>query len=708
MRLANVHASDLSVFLLEGPRLPPPPEPEAQQMQAAATTPDTMSITKAWQSFIMPASAAQPPPRKRLCDRTAVPPDTLTDEKISVRFRHPPEAVPPPRLAAFALPAQLYPELLDSPRDVCFCLTQADGKQLHGSALQLCDAEEDGQLVLRSLVLLSKFPVFELWHTMLHTIYSRRESLWPASAPVSPGGRCRFPTAMSATARPEASPPPPLPSPANAVHAEPPASAPAPADTANEEAGSAGAGATGDLPRGVGTTSASPTLSSLLERTADVLQNGEQELEWLTSHPLWLPTPLAPLFKALRWQPAEVAYLIGAILTDQKVLLHSEDAHKLYMSTCALKALITPLEYSAVFIPLLPQHLMSAEEASVLLGDCSTPYLIGCETALLHSLGGGLPCHAAVVDLDAGSVRHAPSTEWFDARRPPFTSLISELQRCMGAGSAFKPLRTQAACLRFVVDLLNIKTGFLALSKAPADADALSRVALLERMADEASCRCQQQHGTTLGDAALAALKQAMHQSLGAMLAGVCAESSARHGVPCANDPSANPATHLASKPSSTEAVGGVGGVIAQGLALGDALMGDGSSSSDSTPSCCGALSHMYAAQPFREWWSDPSVRRSPERLQWLQFRQKRIDLLEFTRENHKSLKVCLSRAWSTLAPSPSHATRHPRCQLQVLEQSLEERLHSIWGGDDGDAAEAELGGGGSGRPAAGPVVVSY
>ena len=63
-----------------------------------------------------------------------------------------------------------------------------------------------------------------------------------------------------------------------------------------------------------------------------MLQNGEQELEWLTSHPLWLPTPLAPLFKALRWQPAEVAYLIGAILTDQKVLLHSEDAHKLYMS----------------------------------------------------------------------------------------------------------------------------------------------------------------------------------------------------------------------------------------------------------------------------------------------------------------------------------------------------------------------------------------
>ena len=103
----------------------------------------------------------------------------------------------------------------------------------------------------------------------------------------------------------------------------------------------------------------------------------------------------------------------------------------------------------------------------------------------------------------------APSTEWFDARRPPFTSLISELGRCMGGGRTFKPLRAQAACLRFVVDLLNIKTGFLAISRAPADADALSRVALLERMADEASCRCQQQHASALGDTALAALKQA-------------------------------------------------------------------------------------------------------------------------------------------------------------------------------------------------------
>ena len=31
-------------------------------------------------------------------------------------------------------------------------------------------------------------------------------------------------------------------------------------------------------------------------------QESKLELEWLTSHPLWLPVPLAPLFKALRWE----------------------------------------------------------------------------------------------------------------------------------------------------------------------------------------------------------------------------------------------------------------------------------------------------------------------------------------------------------------------------------------------------------------------
>ena len=45
---------------------------------------------------------------------------------------------------------------------------------------------------------------------------------------------------------------------------------------------------------------AAAQLSALLLEAAAALSGSRQELEWLTSHPLWLPAPLAPLFKALR------------------------------------------------------------------------------------------------------------------------------------------------------------------------------------------------------------------------------------------------------------------------------------------------------------------------------------------------------------------------------------------------------------------------
>ena len=61
-------------------------------------------------------------------------------------------------------------------------------------------------------------------------------------------------------------------------------------------------------------------LRALLERTCETLAASQQELGWLTSHPLYLPTPLAPLFKALGWKPPLAAYLLGALLTDQKVI----------------------------------------------------------------------------------------------------------------------------------------------------------------------------------------------------------------------------------------------------------------------------------------------------------------------------------------------------------------------------------------------------
>ena len=83
-----------------------------------------------------------------------------------------------------------------------------------------------------------------------------------------------------------------------------------------------------------------------------------------------------------------------------------------------------------------------------------------------------------------------------------------------------------------------------------------------------------------------------------------------------------------------------------------DAVIGESSSSSSLDSACCGALSHIYASQPFREWW-DGRGRSGAERLQWLDYRAKGVDLIEYLRENHRSMKV--------------------------LERSLEQRLHAIW-----------------------------
>ena len=383
-----------------------------------------------------------------------------------------------------------------------------------------------------------------------------------------------------------------------------------------------GGAATKSAPRTPTNAEARPEpLAALLSHTAEVLAQSEQELRWLTNHPLWLPTALAPLFSSLRWQPAEIAYLLAALLSDQKVLLHSEDPHRLYHATCALKALISPLSYGHIFIPLLPTLLMSADEAEVLLVDCSTPYLIGCETSLLASFGtGALPSTAVVVSLDRGIVRRAPGTDWFDARAPPFASLCAELQRCMGGGGQpFRGLRAQAACLRFVVDVINIPTGFLASSPSPCDADALSRIRLLEAFAADAHARCKQ-HRSGLDEAALGTLEQSLYQSTGYLLAQVCAEAATRHhgggagggggmvrgaGGATAGDGGAGGGGDACRGGAGTGSMGALGEWNAL---IGESVEAVGGSAARSS-SCCLALSKLYEAGPFREWWGEAAAR---------------------------------------------------------------------------------------------------
>jgi hypothetical protein len=720
--LATSQVGDLQCFYLEADPVDldeADAAPELAVDDAASSAP--LSIRSAWRQFITSSASPEqrPPPAKRRStaaggERSAVLPSaTLADKNVRTIFQYPSNAVPPPRLATFALPSRVHAELLDRPHDVCFCLTLANGSRVHGAALQICEqmseldgepsgeqvAGRRGKVVLRALVLLSRYPVYELWRTMLHTIYSRGEALGPGGVPLSSPVASRPPPAQgtphagqapATTAAAESSPLPSADSAAaSSTEAAPSAvallgdnstaskaasapAAPAPAAAATVAATAVlraeeGGAATKSAPRTPTNAEARPEpLAALLSHTAEVLAQSEQELRWLTNHPLWLPTALAPLFSSLRWQPAEIAYLLAALLSDQKVLLHSEDPHRLYHATCALKALISPLSYGHIFIPLLPTLLMSADEAEVLLVDCSTPYLIGCETSLLASFGtGALPSTAVVVSLDRGIVRRAPGTDWFDARAPPFASLCAELQRCMGGGGQpFRGLRAQAACLRFVVDVINIPTGFLASSPSPCDADALSRFRLLEAFAADAHARCKQ-HRSGLDEAALGTLEQSLHQSTGYLLAQVCAEAATRHhgggagggggmargaGGATAGDGGAGGGGDACRGGAGTGSMGALGEWNAL---IGESVEAVGGSAARSS-SCCLALSKLYEAGPFREWWGEAAARTgAAERLQWLDYRAKGVDLIEYLRENHRSMKV--------------------------IERGLEGRLHAIW-----------------------------
>ena len=51
-------------------------------------------------------------------------------------------------------------------------------------------------------------------------------------------------------------------------------------------------------------------LSLLCVGVESELRGCGAELKWLLAHPLWLPVPLAPLCKALRWDAAAVRLLL--------------------------------------------------------------------------------------------------------------------------------------------------------------------------------------------------------------------------------------------------------------------------------------------------------------------------------------------------------------------------------------------------------------
>ena len=201
----------------------------------------------------------------------------------------------------------------------------------------------------------------------------------------------------------------------------------------------------------------------------------------------------------------------------------------------------------------------------------------------------------------------------------------------------------EVACLRFVVDVLNLGSGFLASSRAPADDVARRQLALLRTFADDVTSRCR---AKGLGADALASLQRARLQSEGAILADVCDVALASAGEARAERLTADGgAWHRGGQDNWAAGLLGDAAPHAGGLAA--QLAGGG----EPAP-VCRQLRHVYASQSFRQWWLQPSRTRSPDRLQWMEFRAKGIDLSEYVRENRDS--------------------------LAVLEQSVSQRIHDL------------------------------
>ncbi|EOD14738.1 hypothetical protein EMIHUDRAFT_432600 [Emiliania huxleyi CCMP1516] len=213
----------------------------------------------------------------------------------------------------------------------------------------------------------------------------------------------------------------------------------------------------------------------------------------------------------------------------------------------------------------------------------------------------------------------------------------------MGDCIRFRQSGVQVACLRFVVDVLNLGSGFLASSRAPADDAARRQLALLRTFADDVTSRCR---AKGLGADALASLQRARLQSEGAILADVCDVALASAGEARAERLTADGgAWHRGGQDNWAAGLLGDAAPHAGGLAA--QLAGGG----EPAP-VCRQLRHVYASQSFRQWWLQPSRTRSPDRLQWMEFRAKGIDLSEYVRENRDS--------------------------LAVLEQSVSQRIHDL------------------------------
>jgi len=123
-------------------------------------------------------------------------------------------------------------------------------------------------------------------------------------------------------------------------------------------------------------------------------------------------------------EPANIVTVFAALLTEQQVLVLCRHIGVLTNVTAALVALMYPLEWPHIYIPVLPRGLDTFLDAPI-------PYLIGAspdclDDYVLHHL----PKHVVVVDLDTNTVTEdLPDSTLLPLRQS--MKLVSALLRCV-------------------------------------------------------------------------------------------------------------------------------------------------------------------------------------------------------------------------------------------------------------------------------------
>ncbi|XP_023320914.1 myotubularin-related protein 13 isoform X8 [Eurytemora carolleeae] len=141
--------------------------------------------------------------------------------------------------------------------------------------------------------------------------------------------------------------------------------------------------------------------------------------------PLYPDMPVTGCRVALIFQQlgiSNVLTLFSAVLTEQKILFHSQSFSRLTDSCTALTALIYPMRYSHTLVPVLPSSILEVLSSP-------TPYIIGVHSAHQEHIADLLD--VIIVDLDGGCLTIPENMTIHQIMEPLRSRVQLELSICL-------------------------------------------------------------------------------------------------------------------------------------------------------------------------------------------------------------------------------------------------------------------------------------